>query len=247
MWSSVSRRRRVALQAERRKVVAQRDQRLVVDGAGQVVRGVQEDLRLADALEQRVVLVRRPATAAGDATPPRVPAKTASSKRAGRRRLGRGDLQLRIELGRGRRVEQRRPAGRRPRHAQVPRARRAVGKAIGCGVMERLHRSSDPHFVRIGVDVDHAAVAAHPEPLAAAPWNIECAAELGRSSPRSPRSVPKGLPQRTQAKGSASRASTRGCLRALPPSASHRRGSSVIACSGQVLAHSPHCTQLASR
>ena len=40
--------------------------------------------------------------------------------------------------------------------------------------------------------------------------------------------------------------STRGCLRALPPSASHRRGCSVIASSGQVLAHRPHCTQFFS-
>ena len=48
--------------------------------------------------------------------------------------------------------------------------------------------------------------------------------------------------QRMQAKGCAS-LSTRACLRSGVTSS---RGRSVIACSGQVVAHSPHCTQLRS-
>src|SRR6266853_5960235 len=54
--------------------------------------------------------------------------------------------------------------------------------------------------------------------------------------------VPKGLPQRTQLNGSASLRTT-SCFACA---ASSRRGASVIAFSGQVFSHSPHCTQLRS-
>src|SRR6185436_13211537 len=54
--------------------------------------------------------------------------------------------------------------------------------------------------------------------------------------------VPKGLPQRTQLKGSASFSVT-GCLAF---SSSNNLGMREIACSGQVFAHSPHCTQFRS-
>src|SRR5947208_1642945 len=54
--------------------------------------------------------------------------------------------------------------------------------------------------------------------------------------------VPKGLPQRTQLNGSASLRMT-SCFACA---ASSRRGASVIAFSGQVFSHSPHCTQLRS-
>src|SRR6266571_7412504 len=54
--------------------------------------------------------------------------------------------------------------------------------------------------------------------------------------------VPKGLPQRTQLNGAAS-FSTTSCFACA---VSSRRGASVIASSGQVFWHSPHCTQLRS-
>src|SRR5438552_7624670 len=54
--------------------------------------------------------------------------------------------------------------------------------------------------------------------------------------------VPKGLPQRTQLNGSASLRTT-SCFACA---VSSRRGASVIALSGQVFSHSPHCTQLRS-
>src|SRR5438105_4480285 len=54
--------------------------------------------------------------------------------------------------------------------------------------------------------------------------------------------VPKGLPQRTQLKGSASFSTTASL--ALAPTRS--RGTRVMASSGQVLAQRPHCTQFAS-
>jgi len=54
--------------------------------------------------------------------------------------------------------------------------------------------------------------------------------------------VPKGLPQRTQLNGSAS-FSTTSCFAC---GVSNSRGASVIAFSGQVFSHSPHCTQLRS-
>src|SRR5216117_305531 len=54
--------------------------------------------------------------------------------------------------------------------------------------------------------------------------------------------VPKGLPQRTQLNGSASLRTT-SCFACA---VSSRRGASVIALSGQVFSHRPHCTQLRS-
>src|SRR6266480_2218609 len=54
--------------------------------------------------------------------------------------------------------------------------------------------------------------------------------------------VPKGLPQRTQLNGSASLRTT-SCFACA---VSSRRGASVIALSGHVFSHSPHCTQLRS-
>ena len=49
----------VARQAERGQVGTQHRQRLLVQEAAEVVRAVEEHLRLADAEEQRVVLLRR--------------------------------------------------------------------------------------------------------------------------------------------------------------------------------------------
>ena len=79
---------------------------------------------------------------------------------------------------------------------------------------------------------------------AAAPWKAGWPPSLA-IMPSMARSVPKGLPQRTHANGSTS-CSTRGAARALPPSASHSRGCRVMADSGQVVAHRPHCTQFFS-
>src|SRR5947207_5485929 len=73
------------------------------------------------------------------------------------------------------------------------------------------------------------------------PANIEWPVSLPSMLPTICR-VPKGLPQRTQLNGSASLRTT-SCFACA---ASSRRGASVIAFSGQVFSHSPHCTQLRS-
>ena len=56
-------------------------------------------------------------------------------------------------------------------------------------------------------------------------------------------SVPSGLPHDDALERSTASLSTRG---SLASGASERRGASVIACSGQVAAQSPHCTHFAS-
>ena len=80
---------------------------------------------------------------------------------------------------------------------------------------------------------------------AAAPWKARVAGQLGRACSRSPAACRRAC--RTGCSGRARpRAARAAALRALPPSASHRRGCSVIASSGQVVAHRPHCTQFFS-
>src|SRR5262249_41575165 len=70
-----------------------------------------------------------------------------------------------------------------------------------------------------------------------APGNIECPVSLP-SMFSTIFFVPKGLPQRTQLNGSASLSAT-SCFACA---VSSKRGTSVIASSGQVASHSPHCT-----
>src|SRR5258706_2521008 len=76
---------------------------------------------------------------------------------------------------------------------------------------------------------------------APSPENIECPVSLPSMLSTILR-VPKGFPQRTQLNGSAW-LSTTSCLACAE---SRSRGTSVIAFSGQVFSHNPHCTQLRS-
>ncbi len=106
MWSSVSFIVVAARQAELAQAVAQRDERLLVELAGEVERAVEKDLGLADALEQRVELAAicaaiEPARSGDEIAPARL------EERARDRRLGHGDLELRMQRRVGRRVEER--------------------------------------------------------------------------------------------------------------------------------------------
>ena len=150
-----------------------------------MVRAVDEDLGLADALEQRVVLVGRRGLGVGRAhrgderrpTAPRgcaprsgaaVDARPANCAAAARRRAARA---------RGAR------AGRRARRARAPRRRRRRRRR-SAAVRHRGYRSSI-RTSSVAVDVDDAAVAAHLQPLGRGALERGVAGELGRSSPRS--------------------------------------------------------------
>lgn len=85
MRSSVPGARFVATQAERGQIAAQAHQRLVVEKAAQVVRAVGPHLRLADAAEQRLELVRHRGVAAGPRGAHQL-AKRLFKKRTGHRR-----------------------------------------------------------------------------------------------------------------------------------------------------------------
>ena len=128
MWSSVSLHvvRRAPARARRRSLRSV-DQRLLVEDAGEVERAVEKDLGLADADEQRVVLVGDGRGVEARATRRPARSRRAPGTRRGRR-LGHGDAQLRMQLGVGRRVEELREQAVDLGAGQLLAARRASRK-----------------------------------------------------------------------------------------------------------------------
>ena len=184
MWSSVSLIALAASQAELAQVVAQRDERLLVELAGEVERAVEKDLGLADALEQRG-RTRRRSAARVEAARRRRRARSSSLSRnapaTGASVTATRSCACSSRIGR--RVEE------RGEHAVDLGARQllgvvgAGGEAIG-GVGSRS-QLGDPHFARIAVQVDDAAVAAHLQALGGATLEHRVAGELARPSTRS--------------------------------------------------------------
>jgi hypothetical protein len=186
MWSSVSP-VGVARQAQRGQVGAQPGQRLLVEVAGEVEGAVGKHLRACPRpTEQRVVLGGGRALRRGGAhgRHQRLPGRLEEA--AGLRRLGHGHLELLQQRGIGRGQPQ---PGQQAVQLGTGQFLAVVGgkvaKAQGAGKgSEHRDRTwvhsqiGDAHFVRIGVDVDHAAVAAHLQPLGAAPWKAGWPASL---------------------------------------------------------------------
>ena len=115
--------RLAARQAELAQAVAQRDERLLVELAGEIERAVEEDLGLADALEERVELARdRAASRRRAARDERRPSSLPGTRRRPAPRSRRPGTAPASRRRAARRRARR--AGRRPRRARAPRRRR---------------------------------------------------------------------------------------------------------------------------